>query len=301
MACYSPISGYRSRVVGASGKRSIVFSVADGFSHLPVVIPCGQCVGCRLERSRQWAIRCMHEAKMYEVNCFVTLTYNDESLPVGGTLVKKDFQDFMKRLRKKLGDKKVRYYHCGEYGDRFGRPHYHALLFGIDFGDKYVWAVRGGFTVWRSETLEALWKFGQSEIGSVTFESAAYVARYIMKKMTGELAKEYYEKVLLDTGEVVSLVPEYTTMSRRPGIGKPWLDKFMTDVYPSDGVVVNGMEVKPPRYYDLQHELVNEGQALEIARARRRSRRLEDETPERLAVREQVVKAKLARLERSIE
>src|SRR4051794_29862641 len=104
MPCFRPLKGYRARVTNPdTGKRSIVFNARKGFNDLPVDLPCGQCIGCRLERSRQWAIRCSHEAKLHEENCFITLTYAPEHLPPGGTLVVKDFQDFMKRLRFEFG------------------------------------------------------------------------------------------------------------------------------------------------------------------------------------------------------
>lgn len=301
MACFAPVHGYRAKVVGASGKRAVVFNVQDGFSDLPVVIPCGTCVGCLLERSRQWAIRCMHEASLYAANCFVTLTLSEEYLPAGGSLDKSLFQKFMKRLRKRFPDERIRYYHCGEYGDISGRPHYHACLFNFDFPDKYQWSVRKRLPVFRSPILEKLWPLGQSELGSVTFESAAYVARYVMKKKFGVNAWIHYQSVDLETGESSQVEREYTTMSRHPGIGKPWLDKFMSDVYPDDGVVVRGRLMRPPRYYDVQRELVDEPGALETARERRRARRAEEETPERLAVREQCTRARLARSERSLD
>lgn len=300
VACFSPLHGYRSRSVGSSGKRAVVFNVRDGFVDMPVVMPCGHCFGCRLERSRQWAIRCMHEASLYTANAFVTLTYSEDELPAGGSLDRDAFPLFMKRLRRRI-DERVRYYHCGEYGDRTGRPHYHACLFGFDFPDKTEWSVRRGLPVYRSALLEDLWPFGNSEIGSVTFESAAYVARYVMKKVYGENAWLHYQSLDLESGEVSQVEPEYTTMSRRPGIGKPWLERYMSDVYPEDGVVVNGRLMKPPRYYDLQFELVNEPGALDVARERRRKRREEDETPERLSVREQVARGKLALSERGLE
>lgn len=277
-----------------------MFNVVDGFKDLPVVMPCGTCAGCLLERSRQWAIRCMHEASLYEDNCFVTLTVDDEHLAVGASLVKRDLQLFWKRLRKAYPAVKFRYFACGEYGESFGRPHYHAAVFGFDFPDKYVWSVRKGFTVWRSEGLERLWGNGLCELGSVTFESAAYVARYVMKKEFGANAWMHYQRVDLESGETRDISPEFTCMSRRPGIGRPWLEKFMSDVYPEDGVVVRGRLMKPPRYYDGQYEVIDGPGAHDIKRLRKRARRLEDETPERLAVREECTKARLSRLERSI-
>jgi hypothetical protein len=181
-------------------------------------------------------MRCVHEASLYEENCFVTLTY--EKMPHGESLDKTEFQRFMKRLRKAVGP--VRFYHCGEYGDQGGRPHYHALLFGYDFPDKVLHSEKGGNKLYTSELLGKLWPLGFSLIGAVTFESAAYVARYIMKKINGDSADEHYQ----------GRQPEYTTMSRRPGIGKQWYDKFKNDVFPSDEVIVRGVQTKPPRFYE---------------------------------------------------
>jgi hypothetical protein len=182
----------------------------------------------------------MHEAQMHENNSFITLTYNEENLPSGGSLVKSDYQNFMKRLRKSIAPKLVRYYHCGEYGENLGRPHYHALLFGHDFEDKKYFSGKKESAVYTSNELSKLWPFGFAVSGSVTFESAAYVARYVMKKVTGKMAQDHYG----------SLLPEYTTMSRRPGIAKAWYEKYKTDVYPHDRIIVRGNPTRPPRFYD---------------------------------------------------
>lgn len=238
----------------------------------------------------------MHEASCHEENVFVTLTYSDEYLPAGGSLDPPAFQRFMKRLRKSFHGQRVRFFQCGEYGGRTGRPHHHALLFGVDFWDKSPWTTRGGLPVFRSDLLESLWPFGQSEIGSVTFESAAYVARYVTKKVTGnELVKAAaYEVVEVDTGEVIRRHPEYATMSRRPGIGRLWLDEFQSDVYPEHGtVIMRGREMKAPRYYDEQFEM-SDPEAMEQLRAlRARQRRRSEESEARLEVRARVAKAKL--------
>ena len=140
MPCYHPLSAYH--IVPQSGndfRGEISFpEPKTNLQYHQVNLPCGQCVGCRLERSRQWAMRCVHESQLYEKNCFITLTYNNDFIPPGNTLVVKHFQDFMKRLRKKYGDG-IRFFHCGEYGEKTGRPHYHAILFNHDFDDKYYW------------------------------------------------------------------------------------------------------------------------------------------------------------------
>lgn len=204
-------------------------------------MPCGQCIDCRLEKSRRWAIRCVHESSLYDDNCVITLTYDDDHLPPGGSLVKKDFQEFIAKLRDRVGYGKVRYFYCGEYGELGRRPHFHACLFNFDFVDKYPWRrSESGDQCYRSPLLEDLWNKGNSEIGSLTFEMAAYVARYITKKVTGDGADVHYDGRL----------PEYCDMSRRPGIGKPWFDKYMNDVYPRDKVVIRGREMRPPPYYD---------------------------------------------------
>lgn len=293
MPCYHPMLGYRARIPGASGKRAIVFNVNEGFADMTVNVPCGQCVGCRLERSRQWAIRCMHEASMHEQNCFITLTFDNENLDPEGSLRKEDFQKFMKRLRKRTGAA-VRYYHCGEYGSKLSRPHHHACLFGYDFPDRYLFIQREGVALYRSPLLESLWPFGISSVGEVTFESAAYVARYIMKKQLGKGAEEFYR----------GKIPEYTTMSRRPGIGSSWYEKFKDDVYPSDEVFVRrGVRCKPPKYYDALFDLENPEEFAEIKRSRIKAARSRDadQSEDRLAAREKVTLARVGKLKRSIE
>lgn len=255
MPCYHPIDGWYSKTVNPSGKRSIVFKAEQGGAQ-KVTIACQRCIGCRLERSRQWAMRCMHEAQLHDENSFITLTYDDQHLPYGGTLIKKHFQDFMKRLRRHFGGRKIQYYHCGEYGERTRRPHYHALLFGLDFRDKLHFKTTArGDRVFTSSTLSKLWGMGHCSIGAVTFESAAYTARYILKKQSGDQAESHYRKVMADTGEVVNLLPEYVTMSLKPTVGRGWIEEFSGDVYPDDFVVMRGKKMKPPKYYDRMHEL----------------------------------------------
>lgn len=293
MPCYSPLKGYKSKTLNPSGKRSIVFTPRDAFVDLPLDIPCGQCIGCRLERSRQWAIRCAHEASLHEHNCFITLTYNNENLPKDGSLHVDHFQLFMKRLRKKYG-KGVRYFHCGEYGEKFGRPHYHACIFNLDFHDKIHWKTHNGQKYYTSKTLDALWEHkGYCVIGDVTFQSAAYVARYITKKITGKYAEAHYQ----------GRKPEYTTMSRRPGIAKHWLAKYASDVYPGDFVVMNDQKMKPPKYYDTQYELDHRDEFLQIKHKRLALgfKNKHNSTHDRLSVRETIQKEKFKRLKRSFE
>lgn len=296
MPCFHPISGWRSKDYGNTGKRSIVFSKTQGCEDLPVKIPCGQCIGCRQDRAKSWAIRCVHEASMFKENCFITLTFDEKHISKNYSLEKADFVKFMKRLRKKyFGNKKghVRYFHCGEYGEKYQRPHHHACLFGFDFKDKYLWDIRGGNRLYRSKELEALWPFGFCTIGDVTYDSAAYVARYVLKKITGEMAPDVYQGRL----------PEYVTMSRRPGIGKMWIDKFHDEVKTYDLVWVRGNHfAKVPKYYDQQFELTDPKEFANVKAQRIVSAKLnKNNTPERLQVRESVENQKLLNKSRSLE
>lgn len=304
MPCYKPLRGYRSRKSNPSGKRSIVFKVQEGFLDQPIEVPCGRCIGCRLERSRQWAIRCLHEAKLHENNCFITLTYAPEHIPPGGTLVLKHFQDFMKRLREKKGPG-VRFFHCGEYGDRTSRPHYHAALFNCAFPDREVFKERGAESYYISEELSALWPFGHHILGELTFESAAYVARYVMKKITN---KEDYTDAngkFWPSAEThyQGKKPEYTTMSRRPGIGMAWAKKYLHDSFKDDSVIIRGMPMKPPKAYGKIYSDVDprDFRRVKNIRKKRAKARVAKNPDQRLEVREKVQLLRAKQLKRGYE
>jgi hypothetical protein len=210
---------------------------------------------------------------------------------------------FRKSLKRKYGITKVRFYMAGEYGENFGRPHFHACIFGYDFHDKKLWKrTPSGSLIYRSDYLEELWSLGYSSIGDVNFESAAYVARYIMKKITGKNADEHYQKVDDLTGEIINRKPEFNKMSLKPGIGLEWIKRYKSDVYPHDHVIIRGKEVKPPKYYDKFYSKENPYEWDEIVYKRETSAKLryEDNTLERLAVKEQVTKAKLRKLKRNL-
>lgn len=244
MTCYHPLLAYRNEGKVVFNKP---FPYAKGFN-----LPCGQCIGCRLKYSQEWAVRLMHEKQMHEDSCFITLTMNDEYLQSRDnpySLDKSEFQRFMKRLRKRYG-KKIRFFHCGEYGEKNSRPHYHAIVFGMDFEDKELFQVRDEIRLFTSESLAKLWPYGFVTIGDVTMESCAYVARYVTKKIKGKDADKHYIRWDPLTGEGISIEKEYATMSRKPGIGKSWFEKYKADVYPHDYVVVNKHQIRPPRYYD---------------------------------------------------
>lgn len=234
MPCYRPITGWRSRKLNENGKRPVVFSLQDAWNNTILPLPCGKCIGCRLERARQWSVRCMHEASLHDASCFVTVTYDDVWVPEDGSLEPEDMTKFIKRLRKRLG--RFRYVQCGEYGENTARPHHHMLLYGIDFPDRKKWNAE----LDSSAVLESTWGKGRCLIGTVTPQSAGYVARYTMKKMYGDVAEEYYG----------GRCPEYMTMSLKPGIGEGWIRKWWRDVYPADEVILDGKPMKPPRFYD---------------------------------------------------
>lgn len=303
MPCYKPLKAWYGKNLTALGKRAVVFTRKDAYTDLQLELPCGRCIGCKLEKSRQWAMRCTHEQQLHKHTCFLTLTYSPENLPPFGTLVLKDVQNFLKRLRKALHPIKLRFFLCGEYGELEGRPHYHIILYGYDFPDKKPWRkTPRGDQLYRSPKLEKIWDLGASEIGSVTFESAAYVARYSTKKITGPMAADYYSRVDLDTGEVFNIKPEFATMSRRPGIGAGWFDIYQTDAYPKDSLVLRGKQMRPPRFYDNRYEMLSpEGmQKIRAKRKREGKKSVDNQTPERLAVREEIQLYKLKSLPRSI-
>ena len=283
------------------------YRLDDEFSYMveALSIDCRRCKECRLDYAKQWALRCMLEYQSCDcVGCFITLTYDNEHLPSYDLAdCSKDFQDFMKRLRKKFDGRKtflipildketgeitnkevnpIRYYHCGEYGAMNGRPHHHAILFNFDFPDKKLHRKRNGYDVYYSKELLKLWsepikrqetyKYiipnsinkrtgepryktrtrtvtdyipkGKVEIGTVTFKSCSYVARYICKKQYGAESQSHYG----------DNKPEYVTMSRNPGIGKFWFDKYFEDLYKRDSYKFEGYRYKPPKAFDNYFE-----------------------------------------------
>lgn len=288
MTCFSPVKGYRSRDLNSKGNRSIVFSHKAGYIDLPLQVPCGRCTGCLLDRAKNWAVRCVHEASLYKSNCFLTLTYAPEKMPLNGSLRPRDFVLFMKRLRKKFG--KVRYFQCGEYGEYLKRPHHHCIIFGWEPTDKSLWSVRGEVKLYRSPSIEELWGHGYITVGNVTYESAAYIARYVLKKNFGTDAENHYQ----------GKVKEYITMSRFPGIGKKWLEKFSSDVYKTDKLHYGlGKLTKPPKYYDKVYEKLEPDHFKEIKKERiKREENAEYNEVERIKAREQIVESNLKNLER---
>lgn len=317
MPCFHPITAYKT-VCG-----SVVFSELQRHDVVSTLsLPCGRCAGCRLERSRQWALRCMHEASLYEENCFITLTYNEMHLPSDWSLDYRHFQSFMRNLRGIAFPREVRFYMCGEYGEvckvcrksvefckcasfvkDLGRPHFHAAIFNYDFHDKvYHSKSPAGSRLYRSKVLEGLWQYGYSSVTALNFDGAAYIARYIMKKITGDDAVTHYEYINPVTGEVSQRVPEFNRMSLKPGIGARWIDRYERDVYPSGKVVVRGVECVAPRYYD-KRQRKRQPEEMDMLAAERDGKMREryfDNTEERLLVKEKVQGARASMLKRRV-
>lgn len=292
MTCRRPLEAAQHIAGGApivykTGQRPK--TLAEGYAALE--LPCGQCISCRLEYKRQWAIRMMHEAAYYEeaenkYSSMITLTYDEKNVPYGGTLVKHHLQDFIKRLRWHLGENRISHYSVGEYGTKcpdhdlkncpicgpLQRPHYHGIIFGWEFPDKELKGHRDGNPVYQSNLLSKTWEFGSHEIGTCTFESCAYIADYIMKKQTGndyEVA-DYYCRYIPNINAWIDLEPEFSLKSTNPAIGKRWLEMYHEDVYPTDEVPIPGRGIMgtPPKYYDKLHERKG-GNLSEIKKKRR--------------------------------
>lgn len=346
MTCYKPIQGYLT--TDAQGNKK--FKADKDYSNAQneqMQVPCGRCYGCRLEQARNWAVRLVHEAQGYpeEQRHFLTLTYAPEHLPKSGSLKKKHFQDFMKRLREHIAPAKIRFFHCGEYGtvclncgkskpvhDRegtcsqfsptIGRPHYHAIIFGLDLQENHPKEERrleffkitqpAQEKLYTNKLIEEKWGKGFCTIGKVTYESCSYVARYIMKKITGDPAEGHYMKPLhidQDTGEILDglwLTPEYITMSRRPGIGYDHAKKYLSDIYPYDRVVQlrNGKSYvsRPPKYYDKILEDEDKAMYKQIKKKRKQEAQGNiDNQEERLRAREMVKRAQTKNLNRHFE
>ncbi|WNK12966.1 MAG: replication initiator protein [Microvirus sp.] len=341
MPCYRPLDAFQC-VDGA-----VVFTEGKGNKRHDIsrslLLACGQCVGCRLERSRQWATRCIHEKQFHEEACFLTISYDDKNLPEHRSLRHEDIQLFLKRLRQhvvrnlpqsktkptkctpplqwgatenqgnkfpfkrrktKLAINYVRYYMCGEYGDQTRRPHYHMCVYGWRPKDEKFWSTSRSSIqsrIYTSATLDKIWRLGKIWIGDVTFESAAYVARYIMKKVLGQAAANHYTEIDASTGEIKQRNPEYTRMSLKPGIGARWLEKYATDVYPEGKVVVRGHTSTSPKYYDKKFKKMSplEYEDLLFERHKEQQKRPGENSKERLATKEIVAKAKIAFLKRN--
>lgn len=288
MACYHPLEGY----IGENGK--LVFTPDKSKFGYKLKVPCRQCLGCRIAYRKEWGIRAMHEAQMHEQNMFITMTYATENLPSDLNLDHEHWQKFIKSLRKRTG-LKIRYLMCGEYGPRTHRPHFHALIFGYWPEDAKTWRNSNGNKIYRSEFLEEIWDKGFVEFGSVTQQSAEYVAGYVHKKVKGLGAKAHYTITDEETGEEIGYrKPEYARMSLKPGIGQSWIEKYHKDVFPQDQVtMIGGYTAPAPAYYRKWLKENNPELHEELRQKRIKEAKLDPEnTPERLEQREKVAAAK---------
>ncbi|AXL15296.1 replication initiator protein [Microviridae sp.] len=291
MACYHPVQVW----VKVGG--GICWSKYDpqAIPTSPMKIACGKCIGCLSDRSMEWATRLAHEISWAQNehkkrSYFLTLTYDDANLPPGRTLVTKDLQDFWKRYRKYLKNQQIRYYACGEYGDKLGRPHYHAIVIG-HYWDDLVPSSKsdGGQHVnYTSAKLEKIWGKGFVAIGEANMASCRYVSQYVTKKVHGTEAADHYRYIDKHTGEVYDRKPEFSVSSKRPGIGLKHVQKYMDSIYTTDSVVINGKEISPPSYYDKQLKKTNPDLHKEVIQNRATAAipYRPNQTPERLKVRE---------------
>lgn len=276
MACFHPTKAFLT----ASGGVSFTELARDQVVK-DIGLPCSQCIGCRLDRARDWSLRITHESKLHRPNWFVTLTYSDKTIPDKGSLNYPDVQNFYKRLRKKLGP--FRHFTVGEYGEQTLRPHYHAILFGLVLPDIRRFGGSDEQPEFKSAILEETWGLGLTHIGSVSTQSVSYVARYSLKKVNGDRAEAHYK----------GRSPEFCHMSSKPGIGHDWFQKYHSDVTTHDYVIRDGTKNPVPRYYDKLFK--RNGGELDVTKMGRQAQaatRASDNTPERLAVRETVAKAR---------
>lgn len=291
MSCYHPVKGFRT-------PHGVVFSELSRHDILgDISLPCGMCIGCRERRAYDWQMRVMHEAHLWKQNCFVTLTYGRDRLPANGSLCHEDFQKFLKRLRfhfKANASNPVRFFMSGEYGPLKLRPHYHACLFNVDFRDGRVSGKSAaGAVFYDSPLLSKLWSFGRVSVQPLVKQTAFYCAGYVMKKALGFAGELWQEQHPL-------LAPEYMRCSLKPGIGYGWFARYGQQVYANDFVVQDGSKGRVPKFYDKLMKRGDEArlEVLKWSREARAREHLEDQTDERLSVREVVHEARMRNFSR---
>lgn len=229
----------------------------------------------------------MHEALTHDRNTYVTLTYNDQMLPRSGSVELRDWQLFAKRLRKHQGP--FRFFTCAEYSPKL-RPHFHSCLFGLAFDDLVDTGERSNNRpVITSPTLEKIWGNGFVSVGNLCYQTANYVARYILKRKTGDNGSSYL-RIDHENELCFEVSPEFATMSKNPGIGATWLKKFQGDVYPSDECIHQGKRFRPPRFYDDYYKKFQPDDFEKIQRKRRQKvlKRQNELTPDELKNREKI-------------
>ena len=217
-------------------------SVRYGSNNI-IPLPCGKCLACRLNKSKEWAVRCVLESLGHENNYFLTLTYDDDHLPSSGALQREDVQKFLKRFRARFG--KVRYFGCGEYGTKNKRPHYHLILFGANITDlRHV-----GNGLYESKIVKEIWPFGFHYLGFVSYASCNYVAQYSTKKVVGDVSDEFL------------------MASTDPGIGYDWCKEHLSKVLEYDAVFGpfgSSKLAKMPRYFEKMAEVLDGAKYVEV-------------------------------------
>lgn len=251
-------------------------------------VPCGECEGCQENYSKGWAVRCLKEAEKYKHNWFITITYDDDHLPLEdgyitdpktgveyqymdptqGHLEPDDLKKFIKDIRRywqyHYDEEEIRFFACGEYGGQTKRPHYHAVLFNIHIRqeDLDIYKIQtDGTTLWNCKILDNIWGKGYVVLAEVNWDTCAYVARYVMKKQGGVKQRcQYFEE---------GMTPEFIRMSRMPGIGLDYFESHLRDIYENDEIIIKGHRNKigaarPPSYYDRKFDELYPEKMIEI-------------------------------------
>lgn len=255
-------------------------------------VPCKECAGCQEAYSKEWATRCMLEAARYEHNYFITLTYDEYHIPKNDELLNKktgevfendnweqghlcpdhitkfnkDVREYWRTHYEHTG---IKFYASGEYGGLTRRPHYHMIMFNlpIKLEDLKIYKVKNGHILWNCDILTKIWDKGFVGLAEVNWDTCAYTARYVMKKLKGKIEDEkYYEN---------GMVPEFVRMSRRPGIGIDYFKEHMQEMYKNDEIILAGhaekiQPVKPPKYYDRMFKDLEPKKMDEIKAIRKR-------------------------------
>lgn len=303
MSCDFPQMAFRtSKVNGGSG--ALTFDPNKAINrHNPISVPCRRCVGCRLRYSSDLATRALHESKMHERSMFLTLTYDDEHLPDDYSVSVREWQLFNKKIRKHYGSG-LRFLAVGEYGEQTLRPHYHALMFGLWPFDAKYFTTRRDSRVYTSAKLTEIWGKGLCEFGDVTYASAAYCARYVMKKITpdSERGLAHYWRQHPLTQQMVQVQPEFHLSSKRPALGRTWFDKYKADAFPSDFIIIDGKKKAVPSLY-LQW--LSEEEKTRVSRHRKpawtgKKREHQDENKRRLHARRVIRDQRIENLKRTL-
>lgn len=300
MPCYEPKQAYRI-YWPEYGHTSTSFRIIPSHASTtePIQFPCRKCIGCRLAHAKSWTIRILHEMQTTDEtsglgSTFITLTYADEHLPANGSIDTRTLQLFLKRLRRAIEPLKIRHYSVGEYGDQYARPHYHAAIFGYEFPDREPFKYNPETHSWTytSPLLSTCWPYGFVTIQTLNSGNAAYIARYVTKKLTGPKTELYEGKK-----------PEFSLKSLHPGLGHDWIIKYKNDVYPSDVIIHQGKHYPIPSYYDKVIAEIDPATIEESKdwRSYEATQHTSDLTPERLAIRETIQRLKQERYTRTFE